>query len=160
MEKKFSAAPRRIHAVINLTILGKHNNPRTRRTTLSKARSSRAPDAAKRRRAPGGLYAYARDKEKTREARLLSLLCKCAPALRRLRRRRAGALLCTSYALCALRMNSNYTCAANRRLLFGAKKCVLCVCLPVVSGDAGRLRRRTTYESENATVSVPPDGSA
>ncbi len=71
---------------------------------------------------PGGLYAYARDKKKKREARLLSLLCKCAPALRRRSRRRAGALLCTSYALCALRMNSDYTCAANRRLLFGAKK--------------------------------------
>ena len=50
MEKKFSAAPQRIHAVINLAILGKYKNPRARRTTLSEARSSRAPDAAKRRR--------------------------------------------------------------------------------------------------------------
>ena len=53
MEKKFSAAPQRIHAVINLAILGKYKNPRARRTTLSEARSSRAPDAATRRRAPG-----------------------------------------------------------------------------------------------------------
>ena len=60
MEKKFSAAPQRIHAVINLAILGKYKNPRARRTTLSEARSSRAPAARPRRGGPPGVVTQGR----------------------------------------------------------------------------------------------------